>query len=85
MRSDEIRELCDMVEGVLSPRIYVDEDIHRAELERIFARSWVLLCPEQQIPQPGDWFTTYVGADRVLVVRQRDGSVARQTESGRGA
>ena len=71
----EIRNLCDMDEGVLSPRIYADADIHQLELERVFGRVWVLLCPEQQIPNRGDFFNTYVGADRVLVVRQKDGSV----------
>ncbi len=69
------RTLCDMDSGVLSPRIYIDEDIYRLELERIFGRAWVLLCPQQQIPKPGDFFNTYVGADRVIVVRQKDGSI----------
>jgi phenylpropionate dioxygenase-like ring-hydroxylating dioxygenase large terminal subunit len=74
-RSVDIRALCDMDEGVLSPQIFSDEAIYQLELERIFARSWMLLCPELQIPKPGDFFTTYVGADRVIVVRQRDGSI----------
>jgi phenylpropionate dioxygenase-like ring-hydroxylating dioxygenase large terminal subunit len=72
---EDLRELCDMDEGVLDPRIYADEDVYRLELERIFGRAWVMLCPELQIPRPGDFFNTYVGADRVVVVRQRDGSI----------
>jgi phenylpropionate dioxygenase-like ring-hydroxylating dioxygenase large terminal subunit len=75
MQVSELRKLCDMDAGVISPRIYVDEELHRLELDRIFGRAWVLLCPEQQIPNPGDFFNTYVGADRVIVVRQKDGSV----------
>ena len=71
----DLRKLCDMDEGVLSPRIYTDPDIHQLELERVFSRAWVLLCPEQQIPSRGDFFNTYVGADRVLVARQKDGSI----------
>src|SRR5882757_3170515 len=71
----DLRTLCDMDEGVLSPRIYTDPDIHQLELERVFSRAWVLLCPDQQIPKAGDFFNTYVGADRVLVVRQKDGSI----------
>ncbi|HTK65526.1 MAG TPA: SRPBCC family protein [Pseudonocardia sp.] len=72
---DEIRRLYDSAAGVIKPTIYTDEAIFRAELDQIFARTWVLLCPEQQIPRPGDFFNTYVGADRVMVVRQKDGSV----------
>jgi biphenyl 2,3-dioxygenase subunit alpha len=72
---DELRTLCDMDAGVLSPRIFADQDIYRLELDRIFGRAWVLLCPEQEIPNPGDFFNTYVGADRVIVVRQKDGSI----------
>jgi phenylpropionate dioxygenase-like ring-hydroxylating dioxygenase large terminal subunit len=75
LRPDDLRKLCDMDEGVLSPEIFVDEAIYRLELERIFGRAWVLLCPEQQIPEAGDFFNTYVGADRVIVVRQKDGSI----------
>ncbi|GAA5154549.1 aromatic ring-hydroxylating dioxygenase subunit alpha [Pseudonocardia eucalypti] len=75
LSTDELRGLCDMDAGVLSPRIYCDESIYRMELDRLFGRAWLLLCPEQQIPEPGDWFNARVGADRVLVVRQRDGSI----------
>lgn len=75
MQVSELRRLCDMEAGTLHPTIYTDEDIYREELDRIFGRAWVLLCPDQQIPNPGDFFNTYVGADRVIVVRQKDGSV----------
>ena len=75
LQADEIRSLCDMDAGILSPRVFSDEAIYQLELERIFGRAWGLLCPEAQIPNPGDFFNTYVGADRVIVVRQQDGSI----------
>ncbi len=75
MRFGDVRSLCDMNEGVLSPLVFTDEAIYQLELDRIFGRAWVLLCPAGQIPAPGDFFNTYVGADRVIVVRQKDGSV----------
>lgn len=59
----------------VSRRIYNDEDIHHAELERIFRRSWLFVAHESEIAEPGDYVTRRLGIDRVIVTRDEEGGI----------
>jgi len=67
--------ICDMEEGRLSGKVFWDPAIYEQELEKIFARCWLFVAHESQLPKSGDYLTTSMGEDEVLVVRQKDASI----------
>jgi phenylpropionate dioxygenase-like ring-hydroxylating dioxygenase large terminal subunit len=52
-----------------------DESVYRAELEKIFARCWLFLGHETQLRHPGDYISTRMGEDEVVVTRNSEGRV----------
>jgi hypothetical protein len=68
-------ELIDLERRTVSPRVFTDPDIYRAEQERVFGRCWLYVAHESQIPQLGDFVTNYMGEEPVIVCRDVDGRV----------
>src|SRR3990170_827965 len=73
-RPREMLGMVDTKKGLVDRRIYYDADIYQAELEHIFARAWNFMCHSSQIPNPGDFFMSFIGEDRVICVRDNDGN-----------
>jgi phenylpropionate dioxygenase-like ring-hydroxylating dioxygenase large terminal subunit len=56
-------------------RAYTDHAIFETEMERIYSRTWVYVGHESEIPNPGDFKTTHIGLQPVIVTRSQDGTL----------
>jgi nitrite reductase/ring-hydroxylating ferredoxin subunit len=64
-------ELAGMIrESAVDRRVYVDPEVFELEMERIWGQAWIYVAHESQIPRPGDFFTTDIARQPVLLVRQ---------------
>jgi benzoate/toluate 1,2-dioxygenase alpha subunit len=55
--------------------IYTDPRIFEDEMRSIFQRTWVYAAHESEVAHPGDYVTTYVGAQPLIVSRDQDGAL----------
>lgn len=55
--------------------VYTDPEIFELEMDRIFGRAWVYVGHESQVPNAGDYWTTLIGRDPVVMVRDKSGAV----------
>jgi len=60
----------------VSRLVYIDEEIYRTELDRIFGTTWVYVAHESEIPKPGDYKTTHIGETPVIATREASGALA---------
>src|SRR5579872_1098906 len=65
----------DLATGLVPLRIFNDREIYELELRRIFARSWVFIGHEAEIPNPGDYALRYIGKDPFIFVRDQVGRI----------
>jgi PAH dioxygenase large subunit len=73
--ANELAEIVRPDEGAVSTSIFVDEEVHRQELERVFARSWLFVGHETEVPSKGDYVVRRMGHDGVMMTRGEDGQV----------
>lgn len=55
--------------------LYTDPAIFELEMERLWRRAWIFVAHDSQVPTPGDFVTTRMGPEAVIVTRHRDGTI----------
>ena len=75
-----VAALCDRVEksldeGLLPVDVFNDDRVFRAEMDRIFTRTWVFVAHESEIPNSGDFVQRKIGLDGVIVTRNGKGEI----------
>ena len=70
-----LKNLVDVERGIISREIFVSDEIYRQEQERVFARAWLFIGHESQIPKPGDFLTSCMGEESVILCRDRAGKI----------
>lgn len=55
--------------------IFTDEALFDLEMKHIFEGNWVFLAHESQIPEPNDYFTTWIGRRPIVITRDKGGQL----------
>ena len=55
--------------------VYSDPILFEMEMDRIFSKTWLMLGHESQIPKPGDFITTDMARQSVIVSRAENGEI----------
>ncbi len=59
----------------LPANLYYEPEIFAAERDRIFARAWQVVGHHDQVAKPGDYFTTELVGEPLLIVRDAEGKL----------
>ncbi|RCW45966.1 benzoate 1,2-dioxygenase alpha subunit [Halopolyspora algeriensis] len=55
--------------------VFTDEELFELEMKYIFEGNWIYLAHESQIPDVGDYFTTYMGRQPIVITRDKKGEL----------
>ena len=59
----------------LPPECYTDRDFYELEKQALFNHEWLCVGRESDIPNAGDFFTTHIVDEPIIVVRNKSGEI----------
>ena len=59
----------------LPPACYTDAEFYEFEKEAVFNHEWLCIGRESWVPEPGDYFTSSIVGEPLLVTRTREGEL----------
>ena len=71
----EIDSLVDIKNGFISRELFVDAGIYKEELNKLFTRAWLLVGHESLVPNPGDFYTSRMGEESVILCRDKKNDI----------
>ncbi len=83
MSSTDVKSIIDFegnnfnlpAELVIDRHVYSDESVFRAEMERIFKKTWQFAGHESELVSAGDFIAVDIADQRLLVTRGKDGEL----------
>ena len=55
--------------------LYLDADLFELEMAQLWRNTWIYVGHESQVPNAGDFYTTVIGLEPVIMLRGADGVV----------
>jgi phenylpropionate dioxygenase-like ring-hydroxylating dioxygenase large terminal subunit len=73
--SARLEETVEPEQGRIPMFVYSDPQVYELELERLFARTWLYVAHESELPEPGSFVVRRMGEESVIVGRGDDSTV----------
>ena len=65
----------DLGTEIIPKERYTSVEFMQLEWDKIWTKTWLLGCREDQIPEPGDFICTNIGSESVILVRQKNDEI----------
>ena len=55
--------------------LYISQELFELEMQQLWRNTWIYVGHDSQVPNAGDYYTTQIGLQPVIMIRDTDGSV----------